>query len=59
MRSTTYKDYLLCNYTPEGIINYESSNLLDITIQMYIGLYCFSYIIIVISVLNYIVYTVH
>ena len=54
-------DYLLRNYTPEGIINYGSSNLLDIynNTDVLIGLYYFSYIIIVISVLNYIIYTVH
>ena len=50
MKSLIQIDCLLCNYTPGGIINYGTSNLLDITIQMYIGLYCFSYITIVFSV---------
>ena len=59
MKSAIYRDYLLCNYTPEDIINYETSNLLDITIQMYKGLYCFSYINIVISVFISITYTVY
>ena len=57
MKFTIQKDCLL--YTPKDIINYGTSNLLDITIQMYIGLYCFSYIIIVISVFKYIIYTIH
>ena len=57
MKFAIQKDCLL--YSPKGIINYGTSKLLDITIQMYIGLYCFSYIIIVISVFNYIIYTVY
>ena len=52
MKFVIQKDCLL--YTPKGIINYGTSKLLDIIIQMYIGLYCFSYIITVILFIPFI-----